>query len=304
MPRDLTLVLLAAGLGRRFGGDKQFATVTDTGATLLDYTLHDARRAGFGRVVCVIRPGQEAIVEQTIAARWSTTFEIACAPQRLDALPAGFACPADRTRPWGTGHAVLAARPFVETPFVVVNADDFYGETAIGALAGCLRDTGDSVPPTYTTVSYRLGDTLSDIGRVNRAKCVTDADGWLDTIREITGIERDGDGARACDASGNFERLAGDTAVSMNIWGFTPTIFDQLEEEFRTFLDAGDATTTGEFYLPQGVQNLIRAGRARVRVLSGSGRWCGLTHPEDASRVRAFIAELTARGTYPARLWP
>lgn len=303
MADDLTLVLLAAGLGKRFGGDKQFAQVTAEGATLLDYTLFDAARAGVRRVVFVVRPGQESIIRKSITARWGDRFEIRCALQHLEALPAGHACPPDRNKPWGTGHAVLAAEPEVLTPFLVANADDFYGAAAIQTLAQFLREPACEGPSTYALVSYRLGDTLSDAGQVNRARCVLNGDGWLDRVEELTGIAREGSAARRVDAQGRVEHLSANLPVSMNLWGFTPAVFGQLESEFRRFLESAGTSPTAEFFLPDGIQRLIDAGRVRVRVLQGSGRWCGLTYAEDAELVRAFIASCVERGVYPPRLW-
>lgn len=297
-----TLVILAAGIGRRYGGLKQLEPVGPGGATIMDYSVYDALRAGFGRIVFVIRPEIEAAFGATLGRRFEKHVSVACALQDLSALPAGFDLPSGRTKPWGTGQAVLAAESVVDEPFAVVNADDFYGADSFAVLSGFLqREQGDV--PTYAMVGYALRDTLSDVGCVSRAVCRCTSDGWLQSIAEIAGIEKCGPDGRCTDDAGRSQILSGDGLVSMNMWGFTPAVFDALRSAFRGFLQNHGGSNEAEFYLPSVIQDLIRTGRAGVRVLPSKDAWCGVTHPRDKTRVVAMIHELVARGVYPRALW-
>ncbi|HKG92474.1 MAG TPA: NTP transferase domain-containing protein [Gemmatimonadaceae bacterium] len=300
----VALVAMAAGVGSRFGGPKQLEAVGPGGETILDYTLHDAWRAGFGRAVLVIRPELRHAFESTIAARWRDRLEIALVEQDLDDLPAGFARPAQRTRPWGTGHAVLAARAAVGGPFGVVNADDFYGAASFRTLHRFLADRQDTDGRTWAAVGFPLRETLAPAGGVNRALLRTDADGWMEASEEVIGIERAGDeDGRYTGADGVRRTIPGDAPVSMNMWGFAPPLFEELDAGFRRFLAERIGEPKAEFFLPSYVQELVRGGRARVRVLRGAGPWCGVTHPEDLPRVAVVVRELVARGEYPCPAW-
>lgn len=300
-----TLVILAAGLGRRFGGLKQLTPVGPAGATIMDYSIFDAWRAGFARIVFVIRPELEDALRRWCEPRFAERIRVTYAFQRADALPRGVRSPAGRCKPWGTGHAVLAAADVVSEPFGVVNADDFYGAGAFRLLAEFLRAVpGDTASaPTYALVGYALRDTLPPEGRVNRALCRCTATGWLEDIVEVAGLERHGADVRRVDARGLAHDVAGDQRVSMNMWGFTPAVFAQLEAEFRRFLEASAAPTEDEFHLPTGIRSLIRSGRARVRVLVSPGAWCGVTHARDTAQVAERIGQFVARGVYPQELW-
>ena len=220
-------------------------------------------------------------------------------------LPAGGSgTAAVRRKPWGTGHAVLAARPAVSGRFAVINADDFYGAESYRSLAAFLRDPGGSRPTDVALQGFRIGPTLSAAGAVSRGLCRVDRDGFLEAITEILEVRRHGDGGgRYTDARGGEQRLTGDELVSMNMWAFTPAVFDELERLFTDFLERSAGDPGAEFLLPAAIQSLIDGGRGRVRVLPEAGRWCGITYREDREQVAAHIAGLVARGVYPERLW-
>lgn len=299
---SLTLVVLAAGIGSRYGGPKQLDRVGPGGATLVDYAAFDARRAGFGRVVLVVREGMEQAVRDAVGERIAAHVPIAYAVQK-DAMPEGFAPPPGRTKPWGTGHAALAAAPQLDGPFAVINADDFYGAASYRVLAGYLTSPPSGPVPEFAIVGFPLEATLSPDGPVSRGVCTVDADGRLVSIREWLEVERDGDGVRGKEA-GEWRPLPPATPVSMNFWGFTPAFLPALREGFARFLEVNGTSPKAEYYLLSAVQDLVDAGRARVRVLDGGGRWGGLTYPGDRPRLVAALAALHAGGEYPPELWP
>jgi NDP-sugar pyrophosphorylase family protein len=289
-----TLLVLAAGVGSRYGGLKQLDPVGPDGATIMDYSIFDAARAGFGRVVFVIRRDFAEAFQRQIGARAARRLPVDYAYQELADLPAPFSVPPDRHKPWGTGHAVRAARAVIDEPFASINADDFYGRDGFERMARHLEHSPDAA-----MVGYRLRATLSDHGGVARGICELDGSGALRTVREYLTIERSGAGA-IDQASGR--QLTGDELVSMNFWGFPPTIFAALEEGFARFLHQEGARPTAEFLLPAAVDQLVTAGAARVAVLPSSGKWFGVTYPADRARVVASLAELTAAGEYPRSL--
>lgn len=302
-----TLVILAAGIGSRYGRAKQLQPVGPGGATMMDYAVYDAARAGFGKVVFVIRPDMETAFRTSVGRRCETHIPVAYAHQRRDSLPAGFALPPGCTRqkPWGTGHALLATTELVQEPLAVVNADDFYGADSYAALYQFLssqREDNEETP-TYAMMGYRLRDTLSDSGSVSRAVCRCMSDGWLQSIVEIMNIEKHGTDGKYTDDTGMTRVVSGDEPVSMNMWGFSPTIFDQLHRRFHNFLQEHCASNEAELYLPTVIQDLVRNGRARVKVLPGNAVWCGVTYPQDKTHVEAIIRDLVARGEYPRKLW-
>lgn len=301
MPR-LALVILAAGLGRRYGGLKQLEPVGPGGEALLEYTIYDAWRAGVTRVVIVVRPETRSVFERALADRLPGCVEVAFVEQRIDDRPPGFAVPPGRTRPWGTAHALLAAAHVISEPFIVANADDFYGAAPLTALATFLREKPPSGIATYAMVGFRLGDTLPDRGAVSRAVCRCGEDGWLQEIEEIPEIERAAGGGRCTDANGRERFLPFDTLVSMNLWGLRPDVFDTLRADFRRFLRECGRTEADEWYLPAAVQSTVHSHRARVRVLAAGGAWCGITHVRDAELVAARIRRLVAEGAYPENL--
>ena len=287
-------------MGSRYGGPKQIDPVGPGGATLIDYAAFDARRVGFDRLVLVVRSENEAEVREVVDRGLDRHLEVEYAVQDA-ALPAGFRPPAGRTKPWGTGHAVLAAATHLDGPFAVLNADDFYGAGTYRILADWL---GAPRPASeHALVTFALRTTLSPAGSVNRGICEVDERGLLQGIREVLEIEGDGDDARYPNPSGDTVRVAGETPVSLNFWGFGPDILPALEASFDSFLAEHGGSTTAELFLPVIVQGLIDRGEARVHVLPGGGPWAGLTYPEDRPHLVAVLEERTASGAYPRDLW-
>jgi hypothetical protein len=299
----LTLVVLAAGIGSRYGGLKQVDRVGPGGATLLDYAAYDARRAGFERVVLVVREGMEDEVRALVGDAIATRMAVAYAVQ-TDSEAEREARPEGRVKPWGTGHAALAAAPLVDGPFAVINADDFYGRASYRVLAEFLgRPLPDGPCLELALVGFPLATTLSPDGPVSRGVCTVDASSHLVGIREWLEVERKGEDARARDEDGSWRAMPGATPVSMNFWGFTPAFLPALRDGFARFLAVNRGSAKAEYYLLSAVQDLIDAGRARVRVLEGGGPWGGLTYPGDRPRLAAMLEGLVARGEYPRELW-
>lgn len=293
------LLILAAGMGSRYGGLKQIDPVGPTGETIIDYSIFDALRAGFGKLVFVIRKDIEQQFREIVGARFENRVAVDYVFQVLEDIPPRFTVPAGRTKPWGTTQAILLAAGTIKEPFAAINADDFYGADGYRALAGHLT----SGSPDYSMVGFILRNTLSDFGSVARGVCQVGEDGYLQHIVELTKIERDGSGGRNTDAAGNITRLTGDEPVSMNMWGFTPAVFDLLRQNFEKFLEAGAADLKSECYIPNTVGELIRSGQARVKVLRSRDSWFGVTYREDRPRVIESIRQLIADGLYPERLW-
>jgi hypothetical protein len=299
----LSLVVLAAGVGSRYGGPKQLDPVGPGGATLLDYAAFDAKRAGFHRVVLVVREGTESEVRRSVGDRIAGRIPVAYAVQTR-ALPRGLLPPPGRGKPWGTGHATLAAAPLLDGPFAVVNADDFYGAPSYRLLADHLRHPPAGPVPEFAIVGFELATTLSPDGPVSRGVCTVDDAGFLVSIREVLKVERTGEDARGLDEeAGAWQRIAGGTPVSLNFWGFTPALLPALEEGLLRFAREHGGSVTAEYFLLSAVQSLVDAGKARVRVLAGGGPWGGLTYPGDRPRLVALLESLTARGEYPWSLW-
>ncbi len=301
----LALVVLAAGVGSRYGGLKQLESIGPGGETLLEYSIYDAIRAGFDHVVLVIRPETEDQFRKTLGSRLTDQIRVSYVYQEINAVPAGTPPHLGRRKPWGTGHAVLAAEPAVNGAFAVINADDFYGLDAFKVLADFMRNRPSGDTPTFALAGFEIGCTLSDAGPVSRGLCSATESGWLERIVEVFKVDRSGDGGTYLDPSGVRHRVEGDTLVCMNMWGFTPVIFSGLLTGFRAFLQGlnpGDESRK-EFLIHGVVQEMIASGEAHVRVLRHNGRWCGITHPEDRTQAGKFIAELVDRGEYPIRLW-
>jgi NDP-sugar pyrophosphorylase family protein len=296
------LVVMAAGMGSRFGGLKQLQTVGPAGETVMDYALFDARRAGVERVTFVIRREIEAAFRAQIGDRYRRWLQVAYAFQELEDLPAGTVLPPGRSKPWGTGQAVLAAREQVRAPFIVINADDFYGAEAFRLLAQWLAAPE---PSTYAMVAFRLQNTLSAHGTVARGLCAVTADGRLTEVREHTGLRPDPSGAGALEdlAGGGSRRFTGQEPVSMNVWGFLPELFPELERRFQAFLAGPGQEPGAEFFLPSVIDQLIREGLAQVTVLTSADAWFGVTYKEDTALVQERIRALIAAGSYPASLW-
>jgi dTDP-glucose pyrophosphorylase len=300
---DLTLVIMAAGVGSRYGGLKQLESVGPAGETMLEYSIFDALRAGFEQMVLVIRPETEADFREFFGPRIDDKVSVSYVFQTLDNLPEGLVPPADRTKPWGTGHAVLVAENELSGSFSVVNADDFYGADAFAVVGRFLREVSAERVPVFALPGFRVGPTLSDVGPVSRGLCRADLEGWLERIVEVLELWKRGDDGWYTNDVGVEHKVGGDELVSMNMWGFTPAIFPELREEFRRFLDREGMNARSEFLLPDVVQNMINRTRVRVRVLDHGSRWCGMTFPEDRERAREFIARLVKRGVYPPNLW-
>ena len=296
-----TLVIMAAGMGSRYGGIKQIDPMGPGGEILLDYSVHDAVAAGFDKVVFIIRKDIEAAFRESIGTRFEGKIDVGYAFQELSDLPEGFSVPEGRVKPWGTGQAVLSCKGIVKDPFVVINADDFYGAGAFLQGAKGLAALNPEALEGFI-VCYRLANTLSPHGYVTRGVC-TAVGGKLETVTERFKIGRNETGAVEYRDGDGSHPLTGDELVSMNFWGFTPVLLDELEERFAAFLaDHGDGMKT-EYLIPSEVDALIGSGRLRVDVLSTDASWFGVTYPEDKPAVKAALADLVGRGDYTSPLW-
>lgn len=299
-----TLLVLAAGMGSRYGGLKQMDPMGPSGETVLDYSVYDAIRAGFGKVVFVIREDFAEAFRNSVGARFAGKIEVDYAFQKSDDLPDGFTVPEGRTKPWGTAHAVRAAREVVTGPFAVINADDFYGADAYQVIARWFAtDSGAPGKDHYAMVGYPLRNTLSEHGSVNRGICGTDADGLLTDVEEVVEIAREADGlVRGTGLDGSRRQLRDDCPVSMNFWGFSAGFFDRIEEHFTEFLREKGGELKSECYIPTAVDDFIRRGVADCRVLETESSWFGVTYPEDKPHVVASIAARVTAGEYPSPL--
>ena len=301
------LVVLAAGMGSRYGGLKQMDSVAGHGQSIIDYSIYDARRAGFEKVIFVIKRALEEDFRRLVGDRIARGIQVEYAFQELDDLPAGYAVPAGRKKPWGTTHAVLAARDLIHGPFAVINSHDYYGPEAFRLIYDFLSTQDEAaVPQRYAMVSYLLGNTVTDNGSVARGVCRVGEDGLLREVVEHTRIEKDGSDARSTlDGGETWVPLPGSTPVSMNFWGFQRSFVDEGEARFPEFLDRilAENPEKGEFYLPLLVSRLIGEGKAQVQVLPSEDKWYGVTYREDKPGVVAALADMTARGLYPENLW-
>lgn len=293
------LLVMAAGIGSRYGGLKQLDGFGPSGEKIIDYTIYDAIRCGFGKIVFIIRRDMEETFRATILERWRP-FPMTLVFQELDALPAGFTAPQGRQKPWGTAHAVLTAAPVIREPFAAVNADDFYGRDALKKVRVFLSLSAGI--QEYCLVGYRLKNTVSEFGSVARGVCEIDGHGFLSHVTERTKIFKSDAGISFQEGS-RIVGLSGDTLVSMNLWGFGPSFFDHLNASFRSFLERSADDLKAEFFLPTVVDSLIQAGKARVTVLSTDSKWFGITYQEDRPAVEKIIRGLVADGIYPKRLW-
>ena len=297
-----TLFVLAAGMGSRYGGLKQLDGLGPHGETIMDYSIYDALHAGFGKVVFVIRKDFEQDFRDKVLSKYEGHIPVEVVFQSTDKLPEGYTCPAERTKPWSTNHAVLMGRDVINEPFAVLNADDFYGRNAFEVIAKelSLEHTrkGD-----YCMVGFRVGNTMTENGSVSRGVC-ENTDGLLTSVVERTAISYDADGKIVfTDENGAVQTLGPATPVSMNLWGFTPDYFDYSDREFRRFLDAHIAEPKSEFYIPTCIDTLIHSGEATVKVLDTDSRWFGVTYSEDRPAVVAKFAQLHADGVYPEKLF-
>lgn len=297
------LVIMAAGMGSRYGGLKQLDPVGNHGQVILDYSMYDARRAGFETVVFVIKESIEKEFKDRVGRRVERHMDVKYVFQAIDDIPEGYAVPEGREKPWGTAQAALAARPFLDGPFAIINADDYYGPSAFQVIYDylCAHPDGDE----YAMVAYRLENTVTDYGHVARGVCQVGADGLLTGVVERTRIEKGPPPRFTEDGGETWTQLPGDAMVSMNFWGFNPSLLERAQERFPAFLDRilAENPMKGEYLLPTLVGQLIQEGQAAVRALSSGDRWYGVTYQEDKPAVAAAIAEMTAAGLYPDDLW-
>ena len=299
------LVIMAAGMGSRFGGGiKQLEHVGPNGEIIVDYSIFDAKRAGFDKVVFIIRKDIEKAFHEIIGDRISKQIEVEYVYQELDALPAGYTCPADRSKPWGTGHAILSCLGAVKEPFMVINADDYYGKEAFASIHEFLVKTAEKgTTGEYCMAGFVMGNTLSDNGIVTRGLCEVDAEGNLLSVEEMYAIERKGDIAVAKNGAGEPVEIALNSAVSMNMWGFTPDFLETLEGGFAEFLKDNSENPKAEYLLPEAVGALLREKKASVKVLPTNDKWFGVTYKEDKEKVVQSLRELIDKGQYPESLY-
>ena len=290
MERDITLVVMAAGMGSRFGGLKQIEPIGKNGEILLDYSVYDAVKAGFTKVVFIIKHAIEADFKKAAGRRIEKMVKTEYVYQETDILPEGFTCPSDRTKPWGTAHAVLCCRDKVKEPFAVINADDYYGRTAFRKIADFLKNSKDD----YCMVGFRLENTLTENGYVSRGICEIE-DGFLSSVTERTKIA---DCKYTEDDGETWTALSPDTVVSMNLWGFMPDIFDYAADGFVEFLRNRINEPKAEYFLPSVVSELIESGKKRVKVLVAEDKWYGVTYKEDKKQVSDAINKLADEGLY------
>lgn len=299
---SVTLLVLAAGMGSRYGGLKQLDSVGPNGETVIDYSVFDAIRAGFNKVVFIIREDFKEEFKLSIGEKFQDRIQVEYAFQKLDELPPGYTIPNDRTKPWGTGHAILSAMQTVRDPFAVINADDFYGQLAYQKIYNYLSETPvDALPANYCMVGYPLKNTLSEHGSVSRGICSVSEDDKLNSVRELTHIVKK-HSEIFNEVNGEKESLTGDEVVSMNMWGFSPQVFIQLERLFSEFLKENLNVLSSEFYIPFAVDNLIQSGTATVEVLETTEKWFGVTYQEDKVQVQKAILSLIQHGDYPSSI--
>ena len=308
MAKKPVLVVLAAGMGSRYGGLKQIDPVGAKGEAILDYSLYDAHRAGFETAVIIIKEAIRKDFMDTVGARLKKCpMEIRYAYQELDKLPEGYTVPEGRTKPWGTSHAVLCARNEIDgAPFAVINADDYYGADAFKVIYNFLADNEDGEKYSYCMVGYELGKTVTDNGSVARGICETDANGYLTEVTERTKIEKYEGGIHFTEDDGaTWTDVAADTTVSMNMWGYTASFIDEVEARFPAFLDKvlGKNPGKAEFFLPSTVSELLGENKATVKVLHSADKWFGVTYAADKPVVVAALKDMTAAGKYPEGLW-
>ena len=297
-----TLVVLAAGMGSRYGGLKQVDPVGPSGEAILDYSVYDAVRAGFGKVVFIIRKDFEQEFKEKVGKKYEGLVSVDYCYQDLNDLPAPYTFPEGRTKPWGTAHATRAARDIVKEPFAVINADDFYGRDAMAQL-GKFLSTVDPASLHFAMVGYRLDLTLSENGSVARGICDVAADGTLKGVTEMTKLVKAGDMAENREDEANPVKVPLDARVSMNCWGFTPQLFTELEARFVKFLAERGKEMKSEWYIPFVVDELIKEGKADCKVLPTDSSWFGVTYREDKPFVTGEIAKLVAAGEYPSKLF-
>ena len=300
-----TLLLLAAGMGSRYGGLKQLDGLGPNGETIMDYSIYDAIKAGFGKIVFVIRKDFEQQFREQVLSKYEGHIPAELVFQSLDALPEGFSVPEGREKPWGTNHAVLMAKDVIKEPFCVINCDDFYNRDCFKVVGKFLADLPEGSKNRYAMVGFRVGNTLSENGTVARGICSKDSEGNLTTVVERTEIERHGEDIQYKDDNGAWVTVADNTPVSMNVWGFTPDYFDYSEDYFKSFLSDPKnlENKKAEFFIPLMVNKLINENTATVKVLDPTSKWFGVTYAADRSGVVEKIQKLVDEGVYPAKLF-
>ncbi|HJA06113.1 MAG TPA: nucleotidyltransferase [Candidatus Mediterraneibacter pullicola] len=300
------LVIMAAGMGSRYGGLKQIDPVDEEGHIIMDFSIYDAKRAGFEKVVFIIKRENEDDFKEAVGRRIEKVMEVAYVFQELSNIPDGFEIPQGRIKPWGTAHAVLSAIDEIDGPFAVINADDYYGRHAFQAIYDYLTTHEDDEKYRYTMVGYRLKNTVTDNGHVARGVCGLNADKELVNVTERTRIEKRNGGIEYSENDGKtWTKIDGDTLVSMNMWGFTHSILEEIRDGFPAFLESGlkENPLKCEYFLPAVVSTLLEEGRATVKVLESEDKWYGVTYKEDKPVVVAAVQELKDKGLYPQRLW-
>ncbi len=300
------LVIMAAGMGSRYGGLKQIESIDPQGQIIMDYSIYDAKLAGFEKVVFIIKKENELLFRNVVGDRLSKYIEVAYVYQELENIPEGYEVPDERVKPWGTGHAILSIIHEVHGPFAVINADDYYGRDAFKKIYDYLSTHQDDEKYRYTMVGYRLENTVTDNGHVARGVCTMDNNGHLQGINERTRIEKmNGDIAYTEDDGETWNVLPGDSVVSMNMWGFSNSILEELEKRFPLFLEKEliNNSLKCEYFLPTVVSNLLHEDKATVEVLTSSDKWYGVTYKEDKPTIEAAVQAMKAQGKYPDTLW-
>jgi len=299
------LVVMAAGIGSRYGGLKQIEPIGPNGEIMLDYSMYDARQAGFGRIIFIIKREIQDLFHSRINQTIGRHFDVTYVYQELDHLPEGITLPAGRKKPWGTGHAVLSCKDVIDIPFGVINADDFYGRNAFKALCTYLeRARNKENDYDFCMVGYKLENTLTEHGYVARGVCKINQEGYLVEVRERTRIEKFGGTVMYTENGEQWFEIPGDSLVSMNMWGFTPALFPELEKSFLNFLRNHEGELLGsEFFLPDVVNQLLAENKATVKVLPSNERWFGVTYKEDMDRVKQALRKLIKKGIYPETIW-
>ena len=307
--KEKNLVVLAAGIGTRFkGGIKQLQCVGPSGECIMDYSIYDALDAGFNRIVFIIRYDIQELFDEVIGNRVrricaQRSVEVVCAYQEKENLPGGFQCPEERTKPWGTGHALLSCKGLLHGGFVVVNADDYYGRNAFRLMSEFLDSLPEGAEGVYGLAGFLLANTLSDNGGVTRGLCSTDEESFLTSIRETKKIQKDAQGSPFVETQTGTKKLDGNMPVSMNMWAFTPDVLDKLERRFEAFLVTGLHDPKSEFLIPTEVGDMLAQSDAQVKVIPTPGRWFGMTYSADTPAVRKALAQMAADGLYPDPLF-
>jgi len=300
-----TLVVMAAGMGSRYGGLKQIDPVGPNGEIIIEYSIYDAVKAGFGKVVFIIKEEMLEQFKDSIGRKIEGVVETVYVFQKLDMVPEGYNVPTERAKPWGTAHAILCSKNHVNTPFLVINADDFYGATTYKLIHDYLVNLKDNKELyQYSMIGFKLENTLTENGHVARGICQVDNSGYLTEIKERTEIKKFNDGAKYHEDEETWVQIPTGSTVSMNTWGLTPSIFEELEKRFPIFLEENkNQILKAEFFLPTVVDNLIHENKAKVRVLTSEEQWYGVTYKEDREIVKAAIKNLVDKGLYPVNLW-